>query len=270
MSEQGTSRVRAFYADILGAGRLGRLDVHVAPGYLPHEPAFAVGSGLEPGTDALRQRLAAYGRVPHELARVTADGDLAFAHVRYEHEAPVAGVDVFRFAADGRISEHWNVRQPLTGDANARAERFANTLSADEEFPFDRTWVKARVATMLTELWAQGRVELVPDFYAPSYIQHNLDLPGGYQRIERMVRQDIRRYIEASGGAFPIKVHHLAADGDLACVHLSIFMAGLDRNDGARSTNVDIFRLDRHGRMVEHWDVLQIDGVALPGTGCVY
>jgi predicted SnoaL-like aldol condensation-catalyzing enzyme len=53
-------------------------------------------------------------------------------------------------------------------------------------------------------------------------------------------------------------------------VHLSLFMAGINRNDGDRSTNVDIFRVDRDGRMVEHWDVLQIEGVALPPTATVF
>jgi predicted SnoaL-like aldol condensation-catalyzing enzyme len=269
MTAPGTHSIRAFYADILGAHRIGQLESLVAPSYTPHLPSFA-GPPLEPGFAALRTRLAASGPLSHELARVVVDGDLAFAHVSYEAPAPVAGVDIFRLDPAGRICEHWNVRQPLSGGKAARRERFANALAEDADFPFDGAWVKARVSTMLAQLWAQGRTELVPEYYAESYVQHNLELPGGYQRIERMVRQDIGRYIERTGTAFPIAVHHLAAAGDLACVHLSIFMAGLDRNDGARSTNVDIFRLDRHGKMIEHWDVLQIDGVALPGGGCLY
>jgi predicted SnoaL-like aldol condensation-catalyzing enzyme len=269
MNTQVTDNVQRFYANVLAANQLGQLEALVAPAYVPHVPLFA-GPPPEPGIAALRARLASSGPWPHELARVVADGDLAFVHVRYETPMPVAGVDVFRFDTAGRISEHWNVRQPLSDDAAARHERFANTLAGDPDFPFDAAWVRTRVSTMLRDLWGGGRAELVPDFYDESYIQHNLELPGGYQRIERMVRQDIRRYIDRTGAAFPITVHHLAAAGDLACVHLSIFMAGLDRDDGARSTNVDIFRLDRDGRMVEHWDVLQIDGVVLPAGGSVY
>jgi len=95
-------------------------------------------------------------------------------------------------------------------------------------------------------------------------------MPGGFARIQEVVRHDIRRYIERSGSPFPITVHHMAAAGDLVCVHLSLFMAGINRNHGARSTNVDIFRLDRHGKMVEHWDVLQIDGIALPVSASLF
>ena len=123
---------------------------------------------------------------------------------------------------------------------------------------------------MLTELWSKGNADLVADFYAESYVQHNADMPGGYARIREIVENDIPRYIEATGGPFPVDVHHMGAEGDIVFVHLSLFMAGINRNDGDRSTNVDIFRVDRHGRMVEHWDVLQIEGVALPPTATVF
>ena len=60
-------------------------------------------------------------------------------------------------------------------------------------------------------------------------------------------------------------VHHIGAEGDIVfSVHLSLFMAGIKpQRRRSPSTNVDMFRVDRHGRMVEHWDVLQIEGVAL-------
>jgi len=261
---EAQARIRAFYDEVLGAGRLTRLGELCAPTYTPHLPTFARGSGLAPGLEALRARLIASGPMPHRLARIIADGDLLFAHVLYEAPVPVAGVDVYRLDATARIGEHWSVRQPYPHGAAEYDTCFGDAVAADAAFPHDSTWVRSRLERMLRELWAQGRPELVPQYYAGSYVQHNPDLPGGYERIERMVRKDIRRYMERTGGDFPIRIHHLAAQGDLACVHLSIFMAGLDRDEGARSTNVDIFRVDRSGCMTEHWDVLQIDGVALP------
>jgi predicted SnoaL-like aldol condensation-catalyzing enzyme len=123
---------------------------------------------------------------------------------------------------------------------------------------------------MLTEVWGKGNAGLVGDFYAESYVQHNSDMPGGYRRIREIVENDIRRYIERTGGPFPVQVHHIGAEADIVFVHLSLFMTGINRNDGDRSTNVDIFRIDRRGRMVEHWDVLQIEGVTLPRTACVF
>ena len=262
-------RLEEFYRELLGAGALARLEEFVAPSYVPHVPVFA-SSGPTPGIDALRARLAALGPVTHRLARLVVDGQLAFAHVLYGGTDPVAGVDVFRFDAQARIAEHWNVRQPLAGDSAACAARFADSMPAAVDFPFAREWVRTRMETMLAEVWRRGRAEMVQDFYAESYIQHNPDMPGGFDRIRQVVQHDIGRYIERSGGPFPITVHHLGAEGDLACVHLSIFMAGLNRNEGARSTNVDIFRLDRHGRMIEHWDVLQIEGIALAASARIF
>ena len=112
---------------------------------------------------------------------------------------------------------------------------------------------------MLVELWSQGNPALVAEYYAPGYIQHNADMPGGFARIREIVETDIVKYMAATGGAFPVDVHAMAAEGDIVCVYLSIFMAGINRHDGARSTNVDIFRVDRDGKMIEHWDVLEMD-----------
>jgi predicted SnoaL-like aldol condensation-catalyzing enzyme len=179
-------------------------------------------------------------------------------------------VDVFRFDGDDRIAEHWNIRQPLGGTTAQIEERFASTIARDTSPSFDPPQLTARVREMLTELWGKGNANVVGDFYAESYVQHNTDMPGGYARIREIVESEIRRYIERTGGPFPVEVHHIGAEGDIVFVHLSLFMTGINRNDGDRSTNVDIFRVDRDGRMVEHWDVLQIEGVALPSTAAVF
>jgi predicted SnoaL-like aldol condensation-catalyzing enzyme len=47
-------------------------------------------------------------------------------------------------------------------------------------------------------------------------------------------------------------------------------MAGINRNAGESSTNVDIFRVDQSGLMIEHWDVLQIQGEGLPDSRTIF
>jgi predicted SnoaL-like aldol condensation-catalyzing enzyme len=51
---------------------------------------------------------------------VAIDGDLAFVHVRYLDWAgqETAGVDIFRFDADGKVVEHWDVLQPVPASSN--------------------------------------------------------------------------------------------------------------------------------------------------------
>jgi len=111
---------------------------------------------------------------------------------------------------------------------------------------------------MIETVWMPGNAARVPDFYERSYAQHNPDMPGGYERILEVVRTSICSYIERTGGAFPVTIHRIGGERDLVFIHLSIFMAGINRNEGVRSTNVDIFRVNRQGRMTEHWDVLQM------------
>jgi len=264
------ARVADLYRDVIAAGRLERLAELAASTYAPHVPAFRGIEPLEPGLDALEARLRRVGRIPNRVARIIVDGDWSFAHVQWEGAVPVAGVDIFRFDAHDRIAAHWNVRQPLSGTRAQVDERFSSTVTSDAGPSPEPDRLTARVREMLTELWSKGNADLVADFYAESYVQHNADMPGGYARIREIVENDIPRYIEATGGPFPVDVHHMGAEGDIVFVHLSLFMAGINRNDGDRSTNVDIFRVDRHGRMVEHWDVLQIEGVALPPTATVF
>ena len=262
--------VSSLYREVLGQGCLEQLPVLVASNYRPQVPEFAGPDVLEPGIDALVGRLGATGPLPNEVKRIIADGDLVFAHVRYPAELTYAGVDIFRFDEDGRICEHWNVRQPLAGETSAESERFAGTQTPTGLAWGDSERLKQRICEMLSEMWSKGNADLVPEYYDKTYLQHNSDMPGGYRRILEVVQTDIRRYIEATGSPFPVRVHRIGAEGDMVFVHLSLFMAGINRNAGDRSTNVDIFRVNEQGRMVEHWDILQMESETLPAQATVF
>lgn len=252
-------KLETLYREVLGGGRLEQLGTVIAADYQPHLARFRAEPVLRPGIDALTERLKYCGLLVHRVARIVSDDDLAFVHVKYSGAAPVAGVDIFRFDDRGRICEHWNVRQPMPEGSSQGDDRIASLLTPDAPPAHHPRWLKQRVGRMLVELWSQGNPALVAEYYAPGYIQHNADMPGGFARIREIVETDIVKYMAATGGAFPVDVHAMAAEGDIVCVYLSIFMAGINRHDGARSTNVDIFRVDRDGKMIEHWDVLEMD-----------
>ena len=73
--------------------------------YIQHNPLFPN------GLDAIVGYIKQAGRIPCEVKRVAIDGDLAFVHVRYLDWGgqETAGVDIFRFDADGKVVEHWDV-----------------------------------------------------------------------------------------------------------------------------------------------------------------
>jgi predicted SnoaL-like aldol condensation-catalyzing enzyme len=81
--------------------------------YIQHNPLVA--DGVEGVMAFLKQA----GRIPCEVKRVAIDGDLAFVHVRYlsMFGQETAGVDIFRFDANGKILEHWDVLQPVPATA---------------------------------------------------------------------------------------------------------------------------------------------------------
>lgn len=270
MSTVNKQAVLALHQDILAGADIASLERLVAPDYQPHTPALKNVASLPAGRDALRERLQQRGAVANDVVRLIADGDKVWAHVRYGGSAPMAGVDIYRLDADSRIVEHRNLRQPLRGDPAHHAAHFESAHSEPCVHRLDPAWSKARVHSMLTRMWRHAAAELVPEYYDPSYIQHNPDMPGGYQRILEIVRHDIRLYIEKTGAPFPIEIHQLGAEGDLVFVHISIFMAGINRNDGDRSTNVDIFRVNPEGRMCEHWDVLQMQSESKPDDPTIF
>jgi predicted SnoaL-like aldol condensation-catalyzing enzyme len=231
----------------------------VAPDYRPHLPELEGSPRLQPGRDALAARLRSAGKVPNEIRRMIADSDFVYAHVKYPGTPTYAGVDIYRFDAAGRIGEHWSVRQPKPQISARADEWFSDAPEVDRTCDLDSEWAKRRVREMIETVWMPGHAARVPDFYECSYVQHNPDMPGGYERILEVVQTSIRSYIERTGGAFPVRIHRIGGEGDLVFVNLSLLMAGIDRNDGVRSTNVDIFRVNRQGRMTEHWDVLQME-----------
>src|SRR5271155_2022848 len=107
------------FDQIFNQGKAELLPGLVSGPYIQHNPLFP--DGLEGIIGYIKQ----VGRMPCEVKRVAIDGDLAFVHVRYLDwlGQETAGVDIFRFDADGKIVEHWDVLQPVPATA-----KNANTM----------------------------------------------------------------------------------------------------------------------------------------------
>ena len=97
------------YGQVFNQGRADLYPDLVSGPYFQHNPLVA------DGIDGVMAFLKQAGRVPCEVKRIAIDGDLAFVHVRYLSlfGQETAGVDIFRFDADGKIVEHWDVLQPV-------------------------------------------------------------------------------------------------------------------------------------------------------------
>jgi predicted SnoaL-like aldol condensation-catalyzing enzyme len=102
------------YDKIFNQGQAELLRGLVAGPYIQHNPQ------LPDGVDAIIAFIKQSGGFPCEVKRIAIDGDLAFVHARYLNFAgrETAGVDIFRFDANGKIVEHWDVLQPVPAVAN--------------------------------------------------------------------------------------------------------------------------------------------------------
>ena len=97
------------YNQVFNEGRADLFPALVSGPYIQHNPLVA------DGIDGVMSFLKQVGRVPCEVKRIAIEGDLAFVHVRYLSlfGQETAGVDIFRFDANGKILEHWDVLQPV-------------------------------------------------------------------------------------------------------------------------------------------------------------
>lgn len=113
---------------------------------------------------------------------------------------------------------------------------------------------KARVIAFYHMMFNQDRpAEAFERFGGDEYVQHNPHVASGKQGFidyfDRMAREYPGKRVE---------IKRAFAEGDHVVLHCHQKWPAGAGQDAVEYAGMDIFRLDDRGRVVEHWDVLQV------------
>lgn len=180
------------------------------------------------------------------MHRVIADAGSGAVIVHAEAPATAAApasavAEVFDIGPGGDVRSRRQIRQrvPTTPSANGRTmfDGGGDAGAAGAARTADEAANEAVVRRLYTEVFNGRDAAVIDALVAPVYAQHNPAVPDGIAGLKAL-----------AANGLPSTVKQVVAQGDLVAVVV----------DYGTVPAVDIFRL-ADGRIVEHWDVLQLD-----------
>jgi predicted SnoaL-like aldol condensation-catalyzing enzyme len=90
---------------------------------------------------------------------------------------------------------------------------------------------------------------------SPAYIQHNPLIGDGADSLGKYFGQVTRERANAR-----VVVHRIIAVGDYVWAHVNFLNLFNDDPNDTGVAGVDIYRMDADGKVIEHWDTLQLVG----------
>lgn len=237
------------------------VDKYIGSTYLQHNPM--VGDGPA-GLKAFIPYLLKDSKT--EYSAQAAEGDLVWTHSRSGSATNASSnaniiVDVFR-VKDGKLVEHWDIIQKEVPASQAVSGRAMFPIVADSPVPVVRgcgdasavpcvskatlSANKVLAATALDAFFNKRDASAVDKYIGTTYLQHNPTAEDGPEGLKTL--------INSLPPSMKYELGAQAADEDL------VWTQG--RYSGIPGENttiiIDIFRV-QNGKLVEHWDVAQVE-----------
>jgi predicted SnoaL-like aldol condensation-catalyzing enzyme len=232
-------------------GDVSVVDRHIRPDYIQHNPLAP--NGTAPLKALAGPLTAQFPDLKYDIKRVIAEGDLVLVHsnlVLTPGTRGTAVADIFRFDRDHKIAEHWDAGQDVPATSVSGNDMFSTVSSPRTNQPGPR-WHTAFAKSVVTDYFDQLLVRKdtnAVEHLAPEYHQHNPSIPSGSAGLRETFAGFFQQFPQLT-----VDRKRVIAEGDLVAVHAHYRTSPEDRGQSV----VDIFRVGRDGKIVEHWDVVQ-------------
>ncbi len=232
-------------------GDVAVVDRHIRPDYIQHNPLAP--NGTAPLKALAGPLTAQFPDLKYDIKRVIAEGDLVLVHSNLVLTPGTPGsavVDIFRFDRNNMIAEHWDASQQVP-DSSVNGNDMFSTVSFPRTGQPGPRWRTAFAEAVVTEYFDQLLVRKdtnAVDRLAPEYHQHNPAIPNGSAGLRETFAGLFRQFPQLT-----VERKRVVAEGDVVAVHSHYRTSPQDRGQSV----VDIFRVGRDGKIVEHWDVVQ-------------
>ncbi|MGW0828012.1 nuclear transport factor 2 family protein [Streptomyces sp. NPDC002845] len=232
-------------------GDLSAADKYIREDYIQHNP-FA-SDGREALKDFVRSWTAQFPDHEYSVKRVLAQGDLVLVHANTIPEPGVRGqavVDMIRFDKSGKLAEHWEVAQDVPETTVNGNDMFSTVSHPRTSRPGPR-WLTPFTEKVAVEYFDMITKDKNPDavrYLAAEYQQHSPTIPNGSAGLREQFTDFFRQFPNMI-----VERKRVIAQGDLVAVHAHYRLNPGDRGQAV----VDIYRVNKYGKIVEHWDVLQ-------------
>ena len=217
----------------------------LAKGYIQHNLAY--GTGRDAFVGSVAWLASAPVKTTVQNIRAFEDGDKVFLQTVYNFAGAGEQVafDIFRFDADGKITEHWD---NLAAKAEPNPSGHTQIDGCKELKDLDKTEANRElVKNFLADVMQGQHPEKTPEYFdGDTYIQHNTGIADGLSGLGAALAALAEQGIQM----IYTTVHQVLAQGNY------VLAVSEGTFGGASTSYYDLWRVE-NGKIAEHWDVME-------------